>query len=126
MTQQAAPAALFAGLLKGKKGLIMGVANNRSIAWGIAKACAEPGAEMALTYQSEALKKRVRAAGGRNWRDVVGRCDVSEPATMDAVFAEIEKVWGRLDFVVHCHRLFRQGRARRALCRDDAGKLPDA
>ena len=102
MTQQAAPAALFAGLLKGKKGLILGVANNRSIAWGIAKACADAGAEIALTYQIEALEKRVRPLAADIGATVVGRCDVSEPETMDAVFAEIEKLWGRLDFVVHC------------------------
>ena len=102
MTQQAAPAALFAGLLKGKKGLILGVANNRSIAWGIAKACADAGADLALTYQIEALEKRVRPLAADIGATVVGRCDVSEPETMDAVFAEIEKLWGRLDFVVHC------------------------
>jgi enoyl-[acyl-carrier protein] reductase I len=102
MTQQAAPAALFAGLLKGKKGLILGVANNRSIAWGIAKACADAGAEIALTYQIEALEKRVRPLAADIGATVVGRCDVSEPETMDAVFTEIEKLWGRLDFVVHC------------------------
>ncbi len=102
MTQQAAPAAPFAGILAGKKGLILGVANNRSIAWGIAKACAQAGAELALTYQVEALEKRVRPLAAELGATVLGRCDVSEPETLDAIFAEIEKLWGKIDFVVHC------------------------
>jgi len=102
MTQQDAPAAPYAGILAGKKGLILGVANNRSIAWGIAKACATAGAEIALTYQVEALEKRVRPLAAELGAQVVGRCDVAEPETIDAVFAEVEKLWGKLDFVVHC------------------------
>ncbi|PPD42677.1 MAG: enoyl-[acyl-carrier-protein] reductase FabI [Methylocystis sp.] len=102
MTQQDAPAVPFAGILAGKKGLILGVANNRSIAWGIAKACAQAGAELALTYQVEALEKRVRPLAAELGATVVGRCDVSEPETMDAIFAEVEKLWGKIDFVVHC------------------------
>jgi enoyl-[acyl-carrier protein] reductase I len=102
MTEQAAPAAPFAGILAGKKGLILGVANNRSIAWGIAKACAQAGAELALTFQVEALEKRVRPLAAELGATVVGRCDVAEPETIDAVFAECEKLWGKLDFVVHC------------------------
>ncbi len=102
MTQPAAPAAPFAGILAGKKGLILGVANNRSIAWGIAKACADAGAEIALTYQIEALEKRVRPLAAELKAHVVGRCDVAEPETIDAVFAEVEKLWGKVDFVVHC------------------------
>ncbi len=102
MTQPAAPAAPFAGILAGKKGLILGVANNRSIAWGIAKACADAGAELALTYQVEALEKRVRPLAAELKAHVVGRCDVAEPETIDAVFAEVEKLWGRIDVVVHC------------------------
>src|SRR5512143_2371985 len=102
MTQQDAPAAPYAGILAGKKGLILGVANNRSIAWGIAKACASAGAEIALTYQVEALEKRVRPLAAELKAHVVGRCDVAEPETIDAVFAEVEKLWGRIDFVVHC------------------------
>jgi enoyl-[acyl-carrier protein] reductase I len=102
MTQQDAPAAPYAGILAGKKGLILGVANNRSIAWGIAKACATAGAEIALTYQVEALEKRVRPLAAELGAQVVGRCDVAEPETVDAVFAEVEKLWGKLDFVVHC------------------------
>lgn len=90
------------GILAGKKGLILGVANNRSIAWGIAKAAAEAGAELAMTYQIDALEKRVRPLAAELGAHVVGRCDVMEPATLDAVFEEVRKFWGRLDFVVHC------------------------
>jgi enoyl-[acyl-carrier protein] reductase I len=90
-----------AGLLRGKRGLIIGVANNRSIAWGIAKAARQHGAELAFTYQGDALRKRVeplvRDLGGH----VVGHCDVTEPATLDAAFAAIAGLWGSLDFVVH-------------------------
>ena len=89
------------GLMKGKRGLIMGVANNRSIAWGIAKACADAGAELALTYQGEALKKRVEPLATELGAIVVGHCDVTDLDTIDAVFAEIESKWGKLDFVVH-------------------------
>lgn len=91
-----------ANLLKGKRGLVMGVANNRSIAWGIAKAAADAGAELAFTYQGEALKKRVEPLAKQLGGHVVGHCDVTDSATIDAVFAEIEALWGKLDFVVHC------------------------
>jgi enoyl-[acyl-carrier protein] reductase I len=90
------------GVLKGKKGLILGVANNRSIAYGIAKAASEAGAELALTFQVEALEKRVRPLAAELGAVVVGRCDVAEADTIDAVFAGVEKLWGKLDFVVHC------------------------
>ena len=90
------------GLMAGKRGLIMGVANNRSIAWGIAKAAADAGAELAFTYQGDALKKRVEPLARELGGHVVGHCDVTDGATIDAVFAEIEKLWGKLDFVVHC------------------------
>lgn len=89
------------GLMKGKRGLIMGVANNRSIAWGIAKACADAGAELALTYQGEALKKRVEPLATELGAIVAGHCDVTDLDTIDAVFAELESKWGKLDFVVH-------------------------
>ncbi len=89
-------------LLAGKRGLIMGVANNRSIAWGIARAARAHGAELAFTYQGDALEKRVRPLAAELDAAVVGHCDVTDPATMDAVFAEVEKLWGKLDFVVHC------------------------
>ncbi len=88
-------------LMRGKRGLIMGVANNRSIAWGIAKACREQGAELAFTYQGDALKKRVEPLAEELGGFVVGHCDVSEAATIDAVFSAIAAKWGTLDFVVH-------------------------
>jgi enoyl-[acyl-carrier protein] reductase I len=91
-----------AGLLSGKRGLIMGVANNRSIAWGIAQAAHVHGAEIAFTYQGDALKKRVAPLAAELNGHVVGHCDVTDPASIDAVFAEVERLWGRLDFVVHC------------------------
>src|SRR5882757_977969 len=89
------------GLMRGKRGLILGVANNRSIAWGIAKACHAHGAALALTYQGDALKKRVEPLAQELSALVVGHCDVTEPATVDAVFAEIAAKWGALDFLVH-------------------------
>jgi enoyl-[acyl-carrier protein] reductase I len=89
------------GLLRGKRGLIMGLANNRSIAWGIAKACQAAGAELAFTYQGEALKKRVEPLAAELGGIVVGHCDVTDQASIDAVFAEVTRAWGRLDFVVH-------------------------
>ena len=88
-------------LMAGKRGLIMGVANNRSIAWGIAKACAGQGAEIALTYQGDALKKRVEPLAADLGTKVVLPCDVTDAASMDAVFDTLAKTWGRLDFVVH-------------------------
>src|ERR671913_2221995 len=90
------------GILAGKRGLIMGVANNRSIAWGIAKAARAHGAELAPTYQGDALKKRVEPLAAELDAAVVGHCDVTEPATIDAVFAETERRLGSLDFVAHC------------------------
>ncbi|TWG89625.1 enoyl-[acyl-carrier-protein] reductase [NADH] [Mesorhizobium sp. J18] len=89
------------GLMAGKRGLILGVANNRSIAWGIAKACAAQGAELALTYQGDAFKKRVEPLAKELGAILVGHCDVTDLATVDAVFAEVEKRWGKLDFLVH-------------------------
>ena len=89
------------GLMRGKRGLIMGVANNRSIAWGIAKACHAQGAELAFTYQGDALKKRVEPLAQEVGGLVVGHCDVTEPATIDAVFAAVAAKWGTLDFLVH-------------------------
>jgi enoyl-[acyl-carrier protein] reductase I len=88
-------------LMAGKRGLIMGVANNRSIAWGIAKACAAQGAEIALTYQGDALKKRVEPLAAELGTTVVLPCDVTDAASIDAVFDTLAKTWGRLDFVVH-------------------------
>ena len=89
------------GLMAGKRGLIMGVANDRSIAWGIAKAAADHGAELAFTYQGEALEKRVRPLAQSVQSKIVLPCDVNDDASIDAVFATIGKDWGKLDFVVH-------------------------
>jgi len=89
------------GLMRGKRGLVLGVANNRSIAWGIAKACHGHGAELAFTYQGDALKKRVEPLAQDVGALVMGHCDVTEPATMDAVFAAVEEKWGAIDFLVH-------------------------
>ncbi len=90
------------GILAGKRGLVMGLANNRSIAWGIAKAAHEAGAELAFTFQGESLEKRVRPLALEVDGKVLGHCDVTETASLDAVFAEVERIWGSLDFVVHC------------------------
>ncbi|MBP0580210.1 enoyl-ACP reductase FabI [Labrys sp. LIt4] len=87
--------------MAGKRGLIMGVANNRSIAWGIAKACRQHGAELAFTYQGDALKKRVEPLAAELDALVVGHCDVTDGASIDAVFAEVAAKWGKLDFIVH-------------------------
>ena len=92
---------LGTGLMAGKRGLIMGVANNRSIAWGIAKACADQGAEIAFTYQGEALQKRVTPLAESVGSKLVLPCDVTDAASMDGVFATLEKEWGKIDFFVH-------------------------
>ncbi|MGR3622961.1 enoyl-ACP reductase FabI [Pseudophaeobacter sp.] len=88
-------------LMAGKRGLIMGLANDKSIAWGIAKACADAGAELAFSYQGDALKKRVLPLAEQLGSDIVLPCDVSDEASMDALFASLEEKWGKLDFVVH-------------------------
>ncbi len=82
------------GLLSGKRGIIMGAANNRSIAWGIAKKAADEGAELAFTYQGEALEKRVRPLAESVGSNIVLPCDVTDNDSIDAVFAELEKIWG--------------------------------
>ncbi|HBR70042.1 MAG TPA: enoyl-[acyl-carrier-protein] reductase FabI [Rhodospirillaceae bacterium] len=87
--------------LKGKRGLIMGVANERSIAWGIAEMAAKSGAELAFTFQGEALEKRVKPLAEKVGSKIVVPCDVTDMASIDATFAAIEKEWGGLDFVVH-------------------------
>ncbi|MDA0708210.1 MAG: enoyl-ACP reductase FabI [Proteobacteria bacterium] len=89
------------GLLEGKRGIIMGAANNRSIAWGIAKQAAEHGAELAFTFQGESIEKRVRPLAQSLGSNIVLPCDVTNTASIDAVFSELKKVWGKLDFVVH-------------------------
>jgi enoyl-[acyl-carrier protein] reductase I len=89
------------GLMSGKKGVIMGVANNLSLAWGIAKALHEHGAEIAFTYQGDAIEKRVRPLAESLGSDIILECDVSDDASMDSVFATLEEKWGKLDFLVH-------------------------
>src|SRR6516225_9397235 len=88
-------------LMRGKRGLVMGVANNRSLAWGIAKACRGHGADLAFTYQGDALKKRVEPLAHEVGGIVVGDCDVTEPKTIDAAFAAVQSAWGGIDFLVH-------------------------
>jgi enoyl-[acyl-carrier protein] reductase I len=88
-------------LMAGKRGLIMGVANKMSIAWGIARSCHLQGAELAFTYQGDALKKRVEPLAAEVGGYVVGHCDVTDVASIDAVFEEVNRLWGGLDFVLH-------------------------
>ncbi len=88
-------------LMQGKRGLVMGVANDRSIAWGISEALASQGAELAFTYQIEALGKRVRPLANRLGSEMVLPCDVEDPGSMDAVFEVLGREWGSLDFLVH-------------------------
>nr|WP_299501171.1 enoyl-ACP reductase FabI [uncultured Rhizobium sp.] len=89
------------GLMAGKRGVIMGVANNRSIAWGIAKACHDQGAEIAFTWQGDALKKRVEPLAQELDAFLAGDCDVTNLDSIDAVFNNLEAKWGKIDFVVH-------------------------
>ena len=89
------------GLMRGKRGLVMGVANHRSLAWGIAKACHGHGAALAFTYQGEVLRKRVEPLAEEVGGIVVGHCDVTEPRTIDQVFAAVQSAWGTIDFLVH-------------------------
>lgn len=93
--------AQVSGLMAGKRGIIMGVANNRSIAWGIAKACRDAGAEIALTWQGESLKKRVEPLAQELDAFLAGDCDVTDLASIDAAFKNVEDKWGKIDFVVH-------------------------
>ncbi len=88
-------------LMKGKRGLVMGVANSHSIAWGIASALAAEGAELAFTYQGEAFGKRVKPLAAKVGSKLLLPCDVEDIATVDAVFERLEQEWGSLDFVVH-------------------------
>src|SRR6201991_4161191 len=89
------------GLMRGKRGVILGVANNRSIAYGIAKSCRDQGAELAFTWQGDALKKRVEPLAKELGAITLGHCDVTDFSTIDAVFDEVKKQWGKIDFVVH-------------------------
>ncbi len=90
-----------AGLMAGKRGLIMGLANDKSIAWGIAKALAAEGAQLAFSYQGDALKKRVDPLAAQLGSDLVLPCDVADEASIDALFADLGAAWGGLDFIVH-------------------------
>jgi enoyl-[acyl-carrier protein] reductase I len=92
---------MHSGLMAGKRGLIMGLANDKSIAWGIAQALAAQGAEMAFSYQGEALKKRVLPLASSLGTPHLYECDVADVASMDALFAELKALWGEIDFVVH-------------------------
>ena len=89
------------GLMAGKRGLIMGVANDRSIAWGIARTLAAQGAELAFTFQGEALERRVRPLAEQVGSDIVLSCDVTDDGSLDGTFASLKDRWGSLDFVVH-------------------------
>jgi enoyl-[acyl-carrier protein] reductase I len=89
------------GLMQGKRGVIMGVANDHSIAWGIAQALAKHGAEIAFTFQGDALERRVRPLAESVGSKIVLPCDVEDISTVDAVFAELKKQWGTIDFYVH-------------------------
>jgi enoyl-[acyl-carrier protein] reductase I len=91
----------MAGLMSGRRGLIMGVANDKSIAWGIAQALHDQGAELAFTYQGEALGKRVTPLAASVGSEIVLPCDVTDEASLDATFATLGEKWGRLDFLLH-------------------------
>ena len=90
-----------APLMTGKKGLIMGIANERSLAWGIARAVADQGAEIGVTYQGEVMAKRVVPLAESVGATLIVPCDVSEESSLDSLFGEVEKTWGGLDFLVH-------------------------
>jgi enoyl-[acyl-carrier protein] reductase I len=90
------------GLMSGKRGLVMGVANDHSIAWGVAKALADQGAELAFTYQGEALGKRVKPLAGSLGSSLVLSCDVEDLVSVDQVFEALKAQWGAIDFLVHC------------------------
>ncbi len=92
---------MSSNLMQGKRGLIMGLANDKSIAWGIAKALSEAGAELAFSYQGDALKKRVGPLAEKLGSDMVLPCDVSDEASIDALFEGIKEKWGDIDFIVH-------------------------
>jgi enoyl-[acyl-carrier protein] reductase I len=100
--EQTLSAGATAGVMRGMRGVVLGVANNRSIAWGIAKAAHAAGAELAFTFQGEALEKRVRPLAQDLGAHVLGHCDVTEAGSVDLVFEEAQKLWGAIDFIVHC------------------------
>ena len=89
------------GIMNGKRGIVMGVANDRSIAWGIAAAAAKQGAELAFTYQGEALEKRVRPLAESVGSNIIIPCDVSNDKAIDETFDTLKKSWETIDFIVH-------------------------
>src|SRR5579872_5779456 len=99
---QTLSAGVTAGVMRGMRGVVFGVANNRSIAWGIARAAHAAGAELAFTFQGEALEKRVRPLAQELGAHVLGHCDVTDGGSIDSVFAEAGGLWGAIDFIVHC------------------------
>ena len=101
MSEQTSSGVTASGVMAGKRGLIMGVANDRSIGWGIAAKLAEQGAELAFTFQGEALQKRVVPLAASVGSDLVLPCDVTDEASVDAVFDRLKSEWGTLDFVLH-------------------------
>lgn len=102
MTDSApAPLPVQGDLMRGKRGLVMGVANDRSLAWGIASACAAQGAELAFTFQGEALERRVRPLAAQVGSDLVFPCDVADEQSIDTAFQLLSERWGGLDFLVH-------------------------
>jgi enoyl-[acyl-carrier protein] reductase I len=101
MTDMETEKVISGTLLAGKRGLIMGVANDKSIAWGIAEAAHAQGAELAYTYQGEVLKKRVEPLAEQTNSKLIYECDVTNEESMDKLFEELKKQWGKLDFVVH-------------------------
>ncbi len=92
---------MSSNLMKGKRGLIMGLANDKSIAWGIAKALADAGAELAFSYQGDALKKRVEPLAAELGSNIVLPCDVADMDSVDVLFASLKDTWGKMDFIVH-------------------------
>ena len=100
--EQMLPVGATGGVMRGMRGVVLGVANNRSIAWGIAKAAHAAGAELAFTFQGDALEKRVRPLAQELGAHVLGHCDVTVGTSIDAVFAEADRLWEAIDFVVHC------------------------
>src|SRR6185437_3503149 len=102
LMDQTLSAGVTAGVMRGMRGVVFGVANNRSIAWGIARAAHAAGAELAFTFQGEALEKRVRPLAQELGAHVLGHCDVTDGGSIDSVFAEAGNLWGAIDFIVHC------------------------
>src|SRR6201995_1564188 len=100
--EQTLPVGASAAVMRGMRGVVLGVANNRSIAWGIAKAAHSAGAELAFSFQGDALEKRVRPLAQELGAHVLGHCDVTDGASIDKGCAGPEKSWGDIDFIVHC------------------------